>query len=67
MDPLPRVSKNAYTNLRSQDGVPLANAVANVAFNKDNKVVSFGSSFIKPSKLSHISPQHMVLKLYLSF
>ena len=31
-----------------QNGVPVANAVANVAFNKANKVVSFGSSFVKP-------------------
>ncbi|KAI0363435.1 hypothetical protein BV20DRAFT_958322 [Pilatotrama ljubarskyi] len=33
------------------NGIPLANAVANVALNKDNKVVAFGSSFVKaPSK-----------------
>ncbi len=31
-----------------QNGIPIANAVANVAFNKANKVVSFGSSFVKP-------------------
>ncbi len=29
------------------NGVPVANAVANVAFNKNNKVSAFGSSFVK--------------------
>ncbi|KAJ7108331.1 Fungalysin metallopeptidase-domain-containing protein [Mycena epipterygia] len=38
------------------DGIPVANAVANVAFNKDDKVVSFGSSFIKPINTSPSSP-----------
>lgn len=28
-------------------GIPIANAVANVAFNKANKVVAFGSSFLQ--------------------
>ncbi|KAH8103011.1 Fungalysin metallopeptidase-domain-containing protein [Cristinia sonorae] len=32
------------------NGIPVANAVANVAFNKNNQVVSFGSSFVKPIK-----------------
>ncbi|CDO72836.1 hypothetical protein BN946_scf185002.g21 [Trametes cinnabarina] len=33
------------------NGIPFANAVANVAVNKDNKVVAFGNSFVKvPSK-----------------
>lgn len=32
-----------------QNGIPIANAVANVAFNKANQVVSFGSSFVNPS------------------
>ena len=34
-----------------QDGIPIANAVANVAFNKDNMVVSLGSSLITPGEL----------------
>ncbi|KAI0075127.1 hypothetical protein K474DRAFT_1676603 [Panus rudis PR-1116 ss-1] len=38
------------------NGVPVANAVANVAFNKDNKVVSFGSSFIKPTTVPSTTP-----------
>ncbi|KAJ7925318.1 Fungalysin metallopeptidase-domain-containing protein [Mycena leptocephala] len=31
------------------DGIPVGNAVANIAFNKHDKVVAIGSSFIKPS------------------
>ena len=34
-----------------QNGVPFANAVANVAFNKDGKVASFGSSFVDTCRL----------------
>ncbi|KAI0641708.1 Fungalysin metallopeptidase-domain-containing protein [Trametes meyenii] len=37
-------------------GVPIANAVANVAFNKANKVVSFGSSFVNPSSVPSTTP-----------
>ena len=29
------------------NGIPVANAVANIAFNSDNKVVAFGNSFVK--------------------
>ncbi|KAM5541592.1 hypothetical protein V8D89_004782 [Ganoderma adspersum] len=39
------VTQHAY--VRQQiNGIPVANAVANVAFNQDNKVVSFGHSFV---------------------
>ena len=40
--------RNVVLPTVSQNGIPIANAVANVAFNKANKVVSFGSSFVKP-------------------
>lgn len=44
-------------NIDLQHGIPVANAVANVAFNHDDKVVSFGSSFVTPCKLP---PAHNV-------
>jgi hypothetical protein len=43
--------KNTYLT-QMYDGVHFANAVANVAFNRDGKVVAFGSSFVKPSQCS---------------
>ncbi|KAI0765479.1 Fungalysin metallopeptidase-domain-containing protein [Fomes fomentarius] len=38
------------------NGVPVANAVANVAFNKNNKVSAFGSSFVKSTKAAAAEP-----------
>ncbi|PPR05526.1 hypothetical protein CVT24_003269 [Panaeolus cyanescens] len=49
------VTKHAFLT-QSHDGIPFANAVANVAFNKDNKVVSFGSSFINPKSIASSTP-----------
>ncbi|KAF9056986.1 Fungalysin metallopeptidase-domain-containing protein [Panaeolus papilionaceus] len=49
------VSKHAFLT-QSHDGVPFANAVANVAFNHDNKVVSFGSSFVNPKSITSATP-----------
>nr|VWO94078.1 Extracellular metalloproteinase 1 (EC (Fungalysin MEP1) [Ganoderma boninense] len=49
------VVQHAYINQHT-NGVPVANAVANIAFNKANKVVSFGSSFIKPSNVPSTTP-----------
>ncbi|KAL4252742.1 Extracellular metalloproteinase [Abortiporus biennis] len=48
-------AKHAYVQQRLH-GIPVANAVANVAFNRDNKVVAFGSSFVKPSKVAGTKP-----------
>ncbi|KAI0042801.1 hypothetical protein FA95DRAFT_1499587 [Auriscalpium vulgare] len=48
-------TKNAWVRQQS-NGVPFANAVANVAFNHDGKVVAFGSSFVKPSKIASHEP-----------
>ncbi|KAF8156582.1 Fungalysin metallopeptidase-domain-containing protein [Crassisporium funariophilum] len=41
------VSHNTFLT-QTHNGIPIANAVANVVFNKQNKVVAFGSSFISP-------------------
>ncbi|KAH6915888.1 metalloprotease [Coprinopsis sp. MPI-PUGE-AT-0042] len=46
--------RHAYVR-QELNGVPFANAVANVAF-KDNKVVSFGSSFVKPKNVADAQP-----------
>ena len=35
----------------TQNGVEVANAVANVALNSDDKVVTFGANFVKPRML----------------
>ncbi|KAJ8481442.1 hypothetical protein ONZ51_g5966 [Trametes cubensis] len=49
------VAQHAFVK-QQIDGVPVANAVANVAFNKDNKVVSFGSSFVNPASVPSTTP-----------
>jgi extracellular elastinolytic metalloproteinase len=38
-------------------GVKFANAVANIAFNKNNNVVAFGSSFVKPDSIASSTPK----------
>ncbi|KAF8626501.1 hypothetical protein AX17_006554 [Amanita inopinata Kibby_2008] len=49
------VTSHAYLR-QTHDGIIFANAVANVAFNKANKVVSFASSFVKPTKIASSTP-----------
>ncbi|KAI9453867.1 metalloprotease [Lactarius psammicola] len=49
------VAQHAF--LKQQiNGVPVANAVANVAFNDGGKVLSFSSSFVKPSGSADETP-----------
>ncbi|TFK32706.1 Fungalysin metallopeptidase-domain-containing protein [Crucibulum laeve] len=49
------VAQHAFLR-QTHDGIPFANAVANVAFNHNNKVVSFGSSFVKPTSIASSTP-----------
>ncbi|KAI9434880.1 Fungalysin metallopeptidase-domain-containing protein [Lactarius indigo] len=49
------VAQHAF--LKQQiNGVPVANAVANIAFSDDGKVLSFGSSFVKPTGSADQTP-----------
>ncbi|KAJ7479620.1 Fungalysin metallopeptidase-domain-containing protein [Mycena latifolia] len=48
-------AKYAYVR-QSRNGIFFANAVANLAFNSDDKVVSFGSSFVKPTSYAPATP-----------
>ncbi|KAG2012836.1 extracellular elastinolytic metalloproteinase [Coprinopsis cinerea AmutBmut pab1-1] len=50
--------RHAYLRQR-RNGINFANAVANVAF-KDNKVVSFGSSFVNPNRVAPPTPSIQV-------
>ncbi|KAF8623300.1 hypothetical protein AX17_007472 [Amanita inopinata Kibby_2008] len=50
-----KVASHAYLR-QTHDGILFANAVANVAFNEADKVVSFGSSFVKPTKIASSKP-----------
>ncbi|KAG6916533.1 hypothetical protein DXG01_006474 [Tephrocybe rancida] len=49
------VARHAYVK-QTHNGIPFANAVANVAFNHDDKVVAFGSSFVKPKSIAPSTP-----------
>lgn len=48
-------AKHVYVK-QIHNGIPIANAAANVAFNQDNKVVAFGSSFVKPKNTAPATP-----------
>lgn len=37
-----------------QNGIEVANAVANIALNNNNKLVSFGNNFVTPSECSQV-------------
>ena len=37
-------------DIHNKDGIEIANAVANIALNSDDKIVTFGANFVKPGK-----------------
>ncbi|KAF8156585.1 Fungalysin metallopeptidase-domain-containing protein [Crassisporium funariophilum] len=49
------VAQHAFLT-QTHSGIPFANAVANVAFNVKDQVVSFGSSFVKPKSVASVTP-----------
>ncbi|KAF8970317.1 Fungalysin metallopeptidase-domain-containing protein [Flammula alnicola] len=49
------VAQHAFLK-QTHDGIPFANAVANVAFNNAQKVVAFGSSFVTPKSIASSTP-----------
>ncbi|KAJ7352052.1 Fungalysin metallopeptidase-domain-containing protein [Mycena albidolilacea] len=49
------VASHAYAH-QLINGIIVSNAVTNVAFNTDDKVVAVGSSFVKPSKVADATP-----------
>ncbi|KAJ7093323.1 Fungalysin metallopeptidase-domain-containing protein [Mycena belliarum] len=49
------VASHAYAK-QVINGIPLSNAVANVAYNTDDMVVAVGSSFVKPAKVADSTP-----------
>ena len=48
--------QHAYVQ-QKVNGIPVANAVANVAFNRQNNVVAFGSNFVKTSEIASSTPK----------
>jgi Zn-dependent metalloprotease len=59
-----KVTSTAHTDTGSiayvrqqHNGIKFANAVANAAFNKNNNVIAFGSSFVKPDSIASSTPK----------
>ncbi|KAI0777812.1 Fungalysin metallopeptidase-domain-containing protein [Trametes elegans] len=55
-------AKHVYIK-QKLNGIPFANAVANVAFNAEGKVVAFGSSFVKPPASKKVAPSEPAVKV----